>query len=699
MRAVLSGLVLLHIFLTPVFSANWFQYNWVKRVPLSITNNTSTLTGYHQVFLSTAAIDSSEWEDIKGITGRADLADIRFTKSDGYTPLEYWIEQDTSQPRGFWIKYEGDLPPGNSGIYLYYGNQNAVSKSTGPLTFDFFDDFTDPDFNSHWTTITKDTWTIVNGFAHHGRNNYGNRDYLVSSLGNINAISEIRLKIVDTTNFGDSFSFFTRSNGSYIDENIIQYLGNTDSNYFKYGDFGNWTNAMVPGPKSNSWYRLKLSHNIENIKVYIDTGTGYELKVTSVTDHTAGTHIGFVGIYCNSYVDYIFQRKYSLTDPALAIAGNTETYSSLFTKLIEGVLNAKAITNDGSLVGVPVDSPIEVGFDLKMDTVSLEGAVSLRKVRDSNGDLTDEPIVPDSVVYFSTSNKLVLAGAPLAKGYAYELKISTDARDATGVCLPRDFYQTFFTIMDFSAKNTVKSSDGRIVIVMPAGCVATGDWYMIIDTGSFSGAAAVATAKAETDWGYKPVPESFCKVSLYGQAGNPLTDNFAKPAELTLKYNDSDDDKSPDSISPPVPASSLGICLLDESSRLWMKLPSLPDADARTVTAQINHFSYYGIFTKASAAADDIYAFPVPWRPNSGNPARYGSGAGGITFANLPADSRIRIFSVAGELAKEITHGSTGPSETWDGRNEAGNLAASGVYIYSVEAPGLKKTGKLMIVR
>jgi hypothetical protein len=86
-----------------------------------------------------------------GSNARDDFGDLRFTKSDGVTLLDYWIESYISGVSAVvWI--EVDYIPAslnNASIYLYYGNSSAASESSGAATFIFFDDFNDL---NNWVT-------------------------------------------------------------------------------------------------------------------------------------------------------------------------------------------------------------------------------------------------------------------------------------------------------------------------------------------------------------------------------------------------------------------------------------------------------------------------------------------------------------------------------------------------------------------
>lgn len=62
-----------------------------------------------------------------------------------------------------------------------------------------------------------------------------------------------------------------------------------------------------------------------------------------------------------------------------------------------------------------------------------------------------------------------------------------------------------------------------------------------------------------------------------------------------------------------------------------------------------------------------------------------------VTFTNLPPVARIRIFTLTGEMVRDIQHNdatsSTVSLEQWDLRNANGLPVASGIYIVHIEVP------------
>lgn len=85
---------------------------------------------------------------------------------------------------------------------------------------------------------------------------------------------------------------------------------------------------------------------------------------------------------------------------------------------------------------------------------------------------------------------------------------------------------------------------------------------------------------------------------------------------------------------------------------------------------------------KPALAAD---AYPRPWKPGTGG----SHDAAGITFAPVPDNTTIRIYTLTGELVKELTALPADlNAKVWDGRNTAGKKAASGVYFCHLAAAG-----------
>ncbi|HAT73347.1 MAG TPA: hypothetical protein DCS63_11090 [Elusimicrobia bacterium] len=90
-----------------------------------------------------------------------------------------------------------------------------------------------------------------------------------------------------------------------------------------------------------------------------------------------------------------------------------------------------------------------------------------------------------------------------------------------------------------------------------------------------------------------------------------------------------------------------------------------------------------------------MLAYPRPWTPGSGGT----HDAAGITFSAAPANATIRIYTLLGELVRELKVTPTDLNKKiWDGKNSAGKNAASGVYFAHIKDASSSAAQTLKIV-
>jgi hypothetical protein len=71
-----------------------------------------------------------------------------------------------------------------------------------------------------------------------------------------------------------------------------------------------------------------------------------------------------------------------------------------------------------------------------------------------------------------------------------------------------------------------------------------------------------------------------------------------------------------------------------------------------------------------------------------------------IHFINLPAQAKIRIYTVAGDLVRELNHNDTVRDfERWDLKNANGTDVVSGIYMYRVEAGSFTAQNRFVVIR
>lgn len=84
--------------------------------------------------------------------------------------------------------------------------------------------------------------------------------------------------------------------------------------------------------------------------------------------------------------------------------------------------------------------------------------------------------------------------------------------------------------------------------------------------------------------------------------------------------------------------------------------------------------------------------------PNPFNPGTAPEGT--LKVAGMPAGSSLVVYTTAGELMKQQAAGNgfNGLTE-WDGRNDGGREAASGVYVYVVRLGSKALTHGILVLR
>lgn len=68
----------------------------------------------------------------------------------------------------------------------------------------------------------------------------------------------------------------------------------------------------------------------------------------------------------------------------------------------------------------------------------------------------------------------------------------------------------------------------------------------------------------------------------------------------------------------------------------------------------------------------------------------------------MAGEARLQIFDPTGRLVRTLVNGHTGPGAhwtTWDGRDDAGNIMGSGVYLYRLQAEGASQTRRMILMR
>ena len=257
-------------------------------------------------------------------TGINQGGDLRFTKDDGTTLLNFWVEEisGTSPNRtaNVWVKVEGDLS--SKDIYCYFGNSQATNASNGQNTMILQED-ADGGLKNTWT-VESGTWQVQTGGGYNGSDAY--REYSGTSgtkfsRVNISAYAGLHLKarmyFESDVNYGGQLRLFT---GSTNQINLQLFPASNQMSLYCVNEYKSY-----PTIGANTWYLLDLYFAPNgNINAYCNGGYGVS---TTNTDLRAFDSLKLASEITVTRFDTIFIRNYVATEPAFSSAGALETAS------------------------------------------------------------------------------------------------------------------------------------------------------------------------------------------------------------------------------------------------------------------------------------------------------------------------------------------------------------------------------------
>jgi len=277
---------------------------WKRRAYIRITSPVATAGYQHRLNLT--------WK----LGMRDDFRDLRFTQKNGKN-CQYWIESYTLRTSAtVWI----NIPDASqTGLFMYYGNGQAASKSNGTLTFEFFDDFSG-------ASVDASKWTATGSCTQSG----GTMD-LLRTGGNAATLASV---YTAPTNVAIRSRMKTAHSASGTYTEYFGVIVDWNNGYLLYWDAnsGGWGNKQrsavsgaqtyntISGWSANTWKTVEvLRRSTTSINCSID-GTEQTAITTNVysstrlfyfsVDNTNGAEI---------WLDWVVVRKLAATEPTLAV--------------------------------------------------------------------------------------------------------------------------------------------------------------------------------------------------------------------------------------------------------------------------------------------------------------------------------------------------------------------------------------------
>lgn len=402
--------------------------------------------------------------------------------------------------------------------------------------------------------------------------------------------------------------------------------------------------------------------------------------------------------------------------------GNSQTFQLLSSQV--GQPGARTFFQNGLQVGVPFDAPVRLAFSDQLDAATVANSIQVSMVTDHLGHPSGVavPVTLNADALGQTVSLLPQGAWP--GNTLYDVRVTPQLQNLDGVPLDQTYHLYYLTMLDRHEDNTV--TDPLSVPNLPAGVVTGPIAAMSIHlpADSLSDYSAVlssrdplnaplqvnpniiqeANRKAEASGGVYRAPLALQEINAY-HADGTLAAVLSKPASLTINYGGGMSAEAAGGGL--VRTQTLSLYILDQAHQLWVKIPASQNSSGfHSLSAPVSQLSVFALMGSADGSASDSYVFPNPWRPHGpnagGGSKQTGTEAGGMMFSNLPSECTIKIYTLAGDLVRQITHSDTNgliAQEKWDGKTTHGDPAASGVYLWRVESSVDGKNGKLMIIR
>lgn len=362
----------------------------------------------------------------------------------------------------------------------------------------------------------------------------------------------------------------------------------------------------------------------------------------------------------------------------------------------------------GRFLGFAPGRALEVAFSQPMNPASFPAGILLKRIEFPFGVplAAPQPVALD-FAYDTATYRVTLqpSSGTLAYNSVYSLILSTGLLDFADVRIAEVKVSQFSTLAKESEDNLMVAADSATAVSVPP-AAAPADFYTLMRVDPLSNpermdpaAYQEATRKAETSYDayLKPIPGAVREFTAY-DSSQRLIESFSKPVTVEIPFKDADGDGIVDGTSPPIRVSRLAIWFLDEPRKLWVRLPNpVIDSQRGVISAQTTHFSAFAVIGAMDTSLDLVRVYPIPFRPNAGDPARYGRAGEGVHFDNLPDTAEITLYTLTGREVKRIRHSGIA-EERWQGDNSDGQRVASGVYRYVIRSGKNTKVGRLMII-
>ncbi|MCZ7385665.1 MAG: DUF2341 domain-containing protein [Candidatus Methanoperedens sp.] len=301
---------------------------WDHRKLKTITGTTAGAQTNYQMKLTVYKGSGTDSPGVVYLGGnvRDDFGDLRFTKSDGVTLLDYWIESYTSGVSAVvWVEVDSiPASPDTANIYLHYGNPSATSTSDGTATFNFFDHFDGSSLDSgKWViNLPSEISTSQSGgiLTITGTGSWGSTEAQVYSTADV---SKSYTSMVIRWNPGNSI--YGLVGGSGWDANGLNgywlytsaWIRKDSTFYTGQGTSSTYSGDTIPTPPS-AYQITEIQRNSPTNTKYLSNGSLIDTKTTYVPNQDMRLAFSPYQPGKTIYVDWAAVRKFVSPEPAWA---------------------------------------------------------------------------------------------------------------------------------------------------------------------------------------------------------------------------------------------------------------------------------------------------------------------------------------------------------------------------------------------
>ena len=313
----------------------WWNPSWSYRKLLTITGKNQ---GYH---MSLIVANTSGGDVTCNGHVQDDFDDIRFISySDNVTQLSYWLKNYTLDVQGtFWLNNSFN----DTFIWMYYGNINASTTSSGDGTFYFFDDFSNglskwvmDSWNTDSIAVSQTQGNPSPALRQNPDNSIpANRTYQDTRLRTVykilNGVIEYDVYLAGAARVIHQFGW--RVNGLSWTNGYAWRLQNSadDGGFFEFSAPTTWAlrGTAFPFISTGIWYHVQINVSDATYMAHVTPPAPSGDSSRSITDSTKTTadylvsHVHGVSMTAASYVllDTVFVRKYWSVPPTWASFG------------------------------------------------------------------------------------------------------------------------------------------------------------------------------------------------------------------------------------------------------------------------------------------------------------------------------------------------------------------------------------------